>query len=56
MTKMLYLDHIIGVDGVSINKEKIKAIRDWLEPKNVTELRGFIRICTYYRKFVKGFS
>eukprot|EP00253_Pinus_taeda_P024182 PITA_24182 len=53
---MLYLGHIIGVDGVRVHEEKIRAIRDWLEPRNVTELRGFIGICTYYRKFVKSFS
>ena len=50
------MEHIIGVDGVRVHKEKIRAIRDWPEPRNVTELRGFIGICTYYRKFVKGFS
>ena len=53
---MLYLGHIIGVDGVRVHEEKIRAIRDWSEPRNVTELRGFIGICTYYRKFVKSFS
>ena len=29
---------------------------EWLTPKTLTELRGFLGICTYYRKFVKGFS
>ena len=53
---MLYLGHIIGVDGVRVHEEKIRAIRDWPEPRNVTELQGFIGICTYYRKFVKSFS
>ena len=36
--------------------ENIKAILEWPSPENITELRGFIGICTYYRKFVKGFS
>eukprot|EP00253_Pinus_taeda_P033707 PITA_33707 len=56
LTEMLYLGHIIGVDGVRVHEEKIRAIREWPEPRNVTELRGFIGICTYYQKFVKGFS
>eukprot|EP00253_Pinus_taeda_P005192 PITA_05192 len=55
LTEMLYLGHIIRVDGVRVHK-KIRAIREWPEPRNVTELQGFIDICTYYRKFVKGFS
>jgi len=53
---MLYLGHSIGVDRVRVHEEKIRAIKDWLEPRNVTKLRGFIGIYTYYRKFVKSFS
>eukprot|EP00253_Pinus_taeda_P002225 PITA_02225 len=45
-----------GVDGVRVHEKKIRAIRDWPESRNVTKLRGFIGICTYYWKFVKGFS
>ena len=44
------------MDGVRVHEEKIRTIRDWPEPRNVTELRIFIGICTYYRKFVKNFS
>jgi hypothetical protein len=56
LTEMLYLGHIIGADGVKVHEEKIRAIRDWPVPRDVTALRGFLGICTYYRKFVKGFS
>ena len=52
----MYLGHIIGKDGVKVDLEKIMAILYWPSPKNITELRGFIGICTYYIKFVKGFS
>jgi len=48
--------HHIGTDGVKVHEEKIWAIWDWPEPRDVTTLRGFLGICTYYRKFVKGFS
>ena len=56
MKELLYLRHIIGKDGVKVHMEKIRAILEWPSPKNITKLRGFIGICTYYRKFVKGFS
>ena len=56
LTEMLYLGHIMGVDGVKVHEEKIRAIRDWPVPQDVTTLRGFLGICTYYKKFVKGFS
>ena len=35
--------------------EKIRAILDWPTPKTVTELKGFLGLCTYYRRYVKGF-
>ena len=38
LTYMLYLGHIIGVDGVRVHEERICAIWDWPEPKNVTEI------------------
>jgi hypothetical protein len=56
MTGILYLGHIICVKGVQVHQEKIQAILDWPTPKTLTELRGFIGICSYYKRFVKGFS
>ena len=57
LTDLLYLGHIIGQDGVKVDMEKIRAILEWpRSPKSLTKLTGFIGICTYYRKFVKGFS
>ena len=38
LTEMLYLGHIIGVEGVRVHEENIWAIRDWPKPNNVTEL------------------
>ena len=56
MKEMLYLGHIIGAKGVQVHMEKIRAIKDWPTPKTVTELKGFIGLSTYYRRYVKGFS
>jgi hypothetical protein len=56
MTEVLYLGHIIGEKGVQVHQEKIQAILDWPTPKTLTELKGFLGICSYYRRFVKGFS
>ena len=56
MQEMLYLGHIISIDGVHVHMEKIRAILDWPTPKNVTKLKGFLGLCTYYRRYVKGFS
>lgn len=55
-TEMLYLGNIIGEDGVKVHEEKIRANWEWPKPLNVTELRGFMGIYTYYWKLMKGFS
>jgi hypothetical protein len=56
MQEMLYLGHVIGANGVQVHLDKIKAIPEWPTPKNLMELKGFLGICTYYRRYVKGFS
>jgi hypothetical protein len=56
MTEVLYLGHIIGAKGIQVHQKKITTTREWPTPKTLTELRGFLGLCTYYRKFIKGFS
>jgi hypothetical protein len=56
MTELLYLGHIISAQGVQVHQEKIKAILDWPTPKNLTELKGFFGLCSFYKRFVGGFS
>ena len=56
MTELLYLDHVIFQEGVKVHQEKIEAIFDWPSPINLTDLRSFIGLYNYYRKFVKGYS
>ena len=51
-----YLGFVISKDGVKPDPKKVEAIRDLPEPKNVREIRGFIGMCSYYRRFVPNFS
>ena len=56
MTELLYLGHIISAEGVRVDPEKIRAIVDWPTPMNLTQLKGFLGLCGFYRRFVKRFS
>ena len=56
MKKFLYLGHIISAEGIHMDPEKICAIVEWPSPVNLTQLRGFLGLCGFYRIFVDGYS
>eukprot|EP00253_Pinus_taeda_P005724 PITA_05724 len=51
-----YLGHVISKDGIAVDPEKIKTILDWPVPKDVADIRYFMGLAGYYRRFVEGFS
>ena len=51
-----FLGHVVSKDGVMVDPSKIEAVKSWVRPTNVTELRSFVCLASYYRRFVKGFS
>ncbi|GFS78691.1 retrovirus-related Pol polyprotein from transposon gypsy, partial [Nephila pilipes] len=51
-----YLGHIISAEGVRTDPQKVAVVKKWSQHRNVHEWRSFLGLCTYYRRFVKGFS
>lgn len=54
--EVLYLGHIITKDGVRVDPRKTQAVNDYPRPRTPKELRGFLGLCNYYRRFVLGYS
>ncbi len=51
-----YLGHKISKDRIATDPTKVEAVKNWLVPRNNSELRSFLRLCSYYRRFVKSFT
>ncbi|GJS83768.1 hypothetical protein Tco_0750309 [Tanacetum coccineum] len=54
--KVQFLSHVINSEGIYADPAKIESIKDWESPKTPTEIRQFVGLAGYYRKFIEGFS
>nr|GFC59061.1 putative reverse transcriptase domain-containing protein [Tanacetum cinerariifolium] len=51
-----FISHVIDHSGVHVDPAKIEAIKNWAAPTTPMEVRQFLRLASYYRRFIKGFS
>ena len=54
--KVKFLGHIVSEAGVATDPEKLQAVHAWPRPSNVSEVRRFLGLCSYYRRFVPNFA
>ena len=56
LKEVSFLGHIVSTENIRVDPTKIEAIVSWKPPRNVTEVRSFLGLASYYQRFVKEIS
>ena len=54
--EVLFLGHVVTPQGIATDPDKIKLVTEWPTPRNLREVRSFVGLCSYYRRYVKDFA
>ena len=51
-----FLGHVINEDGIGVDQDKVRTVQEWKRPESVTDIRSFLGLAGYYRRFIEKFS
>ncbi|XP_019460129.1 PREDICTED: uncharacterized protein LOC109359891 [Lupinus angustifolius] len=55
LESVIFLGHVISSEGIGLDHAKVGTVMEWNSPKSVTEIRSFLDVAGYYRRFIEGF-
>jgi hypothetical protein len=56
LNKVGFLGHIVSAEGVAVDPSKVASVIEWESPKNAGDIRSFLGLARYYRRFIENFS
>ena len=51
-----FLGHVVSSEGIEVDPSKVEAVTEWMSPTLVSEIRSFLRLAGYYRRFIESVS
>jgi hypothetical protein len=56
LEEVTFLGHVLTAEGVAVDPAKIKAVKEWEQPRNPIDIRSFLGLAGYYHRFIENFS